>query len=85
MKTERRTAIYVDTGNLKGICIFRGKFLEGLFLDLKDVESKFLSSSIKEEVMESNFGFKEKYIGELETICNRIVSRISERLNTIKQ
>ncbi len=85
MKKERRVAIKAISPSLEGICIFRSMFLERLLLSKSDVESKFYADPVKEEVVESNFGYRSLYKGELEGICLRIVSRISEKLNTIKR
>ncbi|WP_054845089.1 hypothetical protein [Sulfuracidifex tepidarius] len=57
MKEERRVAIKVRHKFLEGICVFRGSFLEDLMLSKGDVVSKFLADSVKEEVVESNFGY----------------------------
>ncbi len=82
---ERRIAVKASHSFLQGICVFRGSFLEDLILSKEDVVSKFLADSVREEVMESNFGYRNSYRGDLEGLCLMIVSRISEKLNTIKQ
>ncbi|AWR97659.1 DNA-directed RNA polymerase subunit M [Acidianus sulfidivorans JP7] len=79
-KSEKRTAILAKVDFLYGICIFRGKFLEHLFLD-KDKDKlikNFKTSSISNEV--NTFEDNE----ELNSICENILEKLSQKINKIK-
>ncbi|WP_338600070.1 DNA-directed RNA polymerase subunit M [Sulfolobus tengchongensis] len=87
MKKEARIAIFSEGNELYAICVFRGVFLEKLFLDTnKDrLTLQFISSSIINEVKYSNLNIgKNVSEQEAEKICQNIVKKISEKLNTHK-
>ncbi|ARM76365.1 DNA-directed RNA polymerase subunit M [Acidianus manzaensis] len=79
-KKEKRTAIITQSDFLYGICVFRGQFLEHLFLDKnKDkLINSFKTSSIYNEVNT----FDEDPL--LKSICQNILDKLSQKINKIK-
>ncbi len=89
MKSESRVAILTsnDDNNLYVLCVFRGFFIEKLFLSLNKEEliSEITSSPISEEIRYSNLGIGEKYIdNQLENLCKTVALKLSEKLNINK-
>lgn len=80
MKSGSRVATLVRVGGIKGICVFRGTFLEHLFLGYEELEEEFKRSRISREVNFSNLGIGSQYSGELIQECERIVGLITEKL-----
>lgn len=79
-KKEKRKAIIIEKDFLYAICVFRGQFLEHLFLDInkdKLIET-FETSSVYEEVHEIEEDI------QLKTICETIIDRLSQKINKIK-
>lgn len=80
-KKEKRTAVLAQKNFLYGICVFRGQFLEHLFLDTnsdKLIEA-FKSSSVYEEVHQITE--EESY---LKSVCEKILDRLSQKINKVK-
>ena len=87
MKKEARVAIFTNANSLYALCIFRGNFLEKIFLEYnKDgLIQNIYSSSVVKEIMYSNINIGKRYNEKiLEEVCKTIVNKISEKLNTDK-
>ncbi len=78
-KKERRTAVFVE-GKISAICVFRGHFLEHLFLGKTrdEVFLQFNNSSVKKEVNDFSPS------PDLEEMCRFIVEKISQKINKVK-
>ncbi|AOL16083.1 DNA-directed RNA polymerase subunit M [Sulfolobus sp. A20] len=88
MKSEARVAILVSNDDtFYVLCVFRGFFIEKLFLSLNKEEliSEITSSPISEEIRYSNLGIGEKYTeNQLENLCRTVALKLSEKLNINK-
>lgn len=79
MKKGSRKAVAYKGNMISAICIFRGDFLEKIFIDekLEKVKDKFYASSIIGEVREiSDDKEKEEY-------CKTIIEKIERKLNKL--
>ncbi|BDC19738.1 hypothetical protein [Acidianus sp. HS-5] len=78
-KKERRTAVLVE-GKITAICVFRGQFLEHLFLGKtkNEVLLQFKNSSVSKEV--NDFSSSSS---DLEEVCRFIVEKISQKINKV--
>jgi DNA-directed RNA polymerase subunit M len=87
VKKETRIAILVKVDCLYAICIFRGNFLEKLFLDINEENliKQIATSSIIDEIRYSNIGIGENFKEqEPEKICENLIKKLSEKLNIDK-
>nr|WP_276321627.1 DNA-directed RNA polymerase subunit M [Saccharolobus shibatae] len=69
------------------ICIFRGNFLEKLFLDINEQNliKQIATSSIIDEIRYSNIGIGENFKEqEPKKICENLIKKLSEKLNIDK-
>lgn len=64
-----RVAVQIKVQDCIAYCVFQGGFLEHLFLGTEIPERVLL------EVNSSNFGLGRPYKGDLETLCESIVSK----------
>ena len=78
-KKGSRTAVIAKGEKLYALCVFRGDFLEKIFLDeSKDsVENKFKNSSVYDEVKDISFD------REKEEYCKSLVEKIERKLNKL--
>ncbi|MEM0173330.1 MAG: DNA-directed RNA polymerase subunit M [Sulfolobaceae archaeon] len=87
MKKEARVGVIIKANKLYGICIFRGKFLEHLFLgySAEDVLKKLEDSRVIEEIRYSNFNVGNSFVDEANNekivMCRRIIETIDKKLN----
>ncbi|QGA54911.1 DNA-directed RNA polymerase subunit M [Sulfolobus sp. E5-1-F] len=87
MKKEARIAILVKVDHLYAICIFRGNFLEKLFLDINEdnLIKQIVASSIIHEIRYSNIGIGENFKEQApKKICENLIKKLSEKLNIDK-
>lgn len=88
MKKESRIGILVHVDEYWGLCIFRGNFLEGFFFGTSkdEILNRFNLSTIKDEVMYTNFCYKnpiQNNYESLEKTCKNIVGIIGRKLNKL--
>ncbi|MQL55221.1 DNA-directed RNA polymerase subunit M [Acidianus ambivalens] len=78
-KKERRIAVLVEGKEISAICVFRGQFLEHLFLgkSKEEVLSQFNNSSVSKEITSTSAS------NDLEEICRFIVEKISQKINKV--
>jgi len=85
LKKEARIGVLVSVNKLYGICVFRGKFLEHLFLGRSkdEVFSKLEISEVIGEIRYSNFDVGKKIDDEDERVlvCKKIIEAIDRKLN----
>ncbi|AAK40630.1 DNA-directed RNA polymerase subunit M [Saccharolobus solfataricus] len=87
MKKETRIAVFVKVNYLYAICVFRGNFLEKMFLDINqdNLIKQITTSSIVDEIKYSNIGIGENFKEQvLEKICENLIKKLSEKLNIDK-
>ncbi|MDT7861491.1 MAG: DNA-directed RNA polymerase subunit M [Saccharolobus sp.] len=87
MKVESRIAILTKSNSIYVLCVFRGNFLEKIFLDYKEenIIAKIQSSTIINEIRYSNIGIGEYYNErKMEEMCEIIANKVSEKLNSDK-
>lgn len=69
----------VEGKEISAICVFRGQFLEHLFLGKtkEEVRSQFNNSSVSKEITSISPS------NEFEEICRFIVEKISQKINKV--
>lgn len=81
IKKEKRIAVLAQKDFLYGICVFRGHFLEHLFLD-KDKDrllETYARSPIRDEA--PTVTDEESYF---KSVCETILDRLSQKINKVK-
>ncbi|MCY0858956.1 MAG: hypothetical protein OWQ54_00835 [Sulfolobaceae archaeon] len=86
MKKESRVAVIVNQDEYWGICVFRGDFIEEMFFGSSkdEVLNQFNLSSVRDEVMYTNFNYKmpiQTDYEKLENTCENLVKSIGRKIN----